>query len=128
MNPHPGAFRAWGAARVRLNAAAADAVLLRREAFAPPAEAAAEPDAPAETLVPVRQLPFEFDKTTETAGKDANSRASCPHCDETLPGGRLVVYCPFCGGNVTTRACPECGTALETAWRHCITCGYKVGG
>jgi len=112
VNPNPGAFRAYGTARVRLNPAAASEVLLRREAFAPPAgpvePRAAEP-------ARVRQLP----DVAVTA---------CPHCDEPLPRGRVVAFCPFCGGNVTTRACPQCGTALETAWRHCITCGYKLGG
>lgn len=127
VNPNPGAFRAWGTARVRLNQDAADAVLLKREAFAPPVEAPAEPEPPAALPVPGRQLPFEFEQTRAAAATPNEPSPSCPHCDQALPGGRMVVYCPFCGGNVTTRACPECGTALETAWRHCITCGYKVG-
>ena len=102
VNPNPGAFRAYGAARVRLNPAAADEILLRREAFAPPVS---QPE------------PVALPDVTGTA---------CPHCDQPLPTGRVVAFCPFCGGNVTTRACPQCGTALETAWRHCITCGHRV--
>lgn len=120
VNPNPGAFRAYGAARVRLNSAAADEILLRREAFAPPVgRPAVQQPAPA----PGRELPFELEHQTPAVVGTA-----CPHCDEPLPQGRIVAFCPFCGGNVTTRACPQCGTALETAWRHCITCGYKLGG
>jgi hypothetical protein len=119
VNPNPGAFRAYGAARVRLNPAAADAIRLRREAFAPPLDAqdpAAQP-----VTGPTRQLPFELDQANPALAGNA-----CPHCDQSLPQGRVVAFCPFCGGNVTTRACPQCGTALETAWRHCITCGHRV--
>ena len=79
-------------------------------------------EAPPEPPKPVRQIPFEF-------VVEANQPliGACHHCDQQLPTGRVVVYCPFCGGTVTTRACPHCGTALESAWRHCITCGYKLG-
>src|SRR6185503_9097213 len=102
--------------------AEADAVLIRRESFSPPQERMeAEPPLVAQ---PPRQLPFELERAVQT-GRTPGPAELCPHCDEALPQGRIVVYCPSCGGNVTSRACPECGTALDTAWRHCITCGHR---
>jgi len=129
VNPHPGAFRRYATAYVRLNRDAAEAMLLRRDAYAPPlprpeaVAPAAEPP-PAPIAAPTRQLPFEL----ESAAPGPARGDLCPHCHEPLPVGRTVKFCPFCGGNATSRACPQCGTALETAWRHCITCGYRIGG
>lgn len=131
VNPNTGAFRAYGDAHVRLNQDAANAVLQKRQAYAPPVpELAAEEPPPEPPPRRVRHLPFELEESVvASTGTGAGAAGvACPHCDKPLPTGRAVLFCPFCGGNVTTRACPQCGTALETAWRHCVTCGYKLGG
>jgi hypothetical protein len=47
----------------------------------------------------------------------------CRACDETLPSGRPITFCPHCGQNVTTMNCPACGSELEVGWKFCPTCG-----
>jgi predicted RNA-binding Zn-ribbon protein involved in translation (DUF1610 family) len=47
----------------------------------------------------------------------------CKSCNEPLPSGRAVTFCPHCGQNVTTAHCPACGSELEVGWRFCPTCG-----
>jgi predicted RNA-binding Zn-ribbon protein involved in translation (DUF1610 family) len=47
----------------------------------------------------------------------------CRSCNELLPTGRAVTFCPHCGQNVTTANCPACGSELEVGWRFCPTCG-----
>jgi hypothetical protein len=51
----------------------------------------------------------------------------CPSCEQPLPGGRPVRYCPYCGAGQETRPCPRCGESLEADWRFCITCGSPAG-
>lgn len=51
---------------------------------------------------------------------------SCRACGQSLPGGRPVVFCPWCGERLVPFTCPRCGTELASAWRHCITCGTPV--
>lgn len=52
----------------------------------------------------------------------------CHHCREPLfpPPGRPIIFCPFCGQRHQPFNCPRCGTELDSAWRHCITCGLSV--
>lgn len=47
----------------------------------------------------------------------------CRACNEELPGGRPITFCPHCGQNVTVTNCPACGSELEVGWRFCPTCG-----
>lgn len=54
--------------------------------------------------------------------------AGCWSCTETLPEGRAVKFCPFCGADQRQPACPSCGAAVERAWKHCPDCGIKLGG
>lgn len=49
--------------------------------------------------------------------------ARCAFCSNALPVGRDVRYCPYCGGDQSARACPDCGEPLEDAWRFCVACG-----
>ncbi len=51
----------------------------------------------------------------------------CRFCGGTLPEGRVVVYCPHCGNNLSVSRCPACGSELETGWKFCATCGRGVG-
>lgn len=47
----------------------------------------------------------------------------CNSCNETLPPGRPITFCPHCGQNLTTKNCPACGSELELGWKFCPTCG-----
>lgn len=47
----------------------------------------------------------------------------CRSCDEPLPPGRAITFCPHCGQNVTTMNCPACGSELEVGWNFCPACG-----
>ena len=47
----------------------------------------------------------------------------CRACDEELPSGRAITFCPHCGQNVTVMNCPACGSEMEVGWKFCATCG-----
>lgn len=48
---------------------------------------------------------------------------TCQYCEMTLPLGRTVTFCPYCGQNLTVKHCAACGSELEVGWRYCVTCG-----
>ncbi|HEX7020901.1 MAG TPA: zinc ribbon domain-containing protein [Gemmatimonadaceae bacterium] len=50
----------------------------------------------------------------------------CRFCDNALPVGRAITYCPHCGQNLTTMGCPACGSELEVGWRYCPSCGRQA--
>jgi hypothetical protein len=52
----------------------------------------------------------------------------CRTCNEVLPVGRPITFCPHCGQNITTLHCPACGSELEVGWRFCPTCGRPAAG
>ncbi len=51
---------------------------------------------------------------------------ACHFCGGTLPSGRSITYCPFCGLDLTVRHCPACSTELERTWRFCVSCGRQA--
>jgi hypothetical protein len=53
----------------------------------------------------------------------AESHSDCSFCGDSLPPGRRVRFCPFCGADQRLRPCPRCDAVLERAWRYCIACG-----
>lgn len=149
MNPFPGAFRDFAAARVRLNAAAVRSVLAGRASYAPAAppddappaipdashgmaeppavEGEALPDEAAEPAVPAypagndppRRLPYTLDGASDAP-------AQCSACGRSLPRGRVVAYCPFCGATMSRARCPKCDTAFEMDWTYCIACRHPL--
>ena len=60
--------------------------------------------------------PMRFVTSTQLGGK-------CRYCSAALPDGRKLVYCPFCGHDLTMQQCPSCSTELELGWKFCVTCG-----
>ena len=62
---------------------------------------------------------------TQSPGRPA-VLPSCRHCNGSLPSGRTVVFCPWCGERLVPLLCEQCGTEFESEWRHCITCGSPV--
>ncbi|HEX4681168.1 MAG TPA: zinc ribbon domain-containing protein [Gemmatimonadaceae bacterium] len=47
----------------------------------------------------------------------------CRACNEILPPGKEITFCPHCGQNLTTMNCPACGSELEVGWKFCPACG-----
>jgi hypothetical protein len=54
--------------------------------------------------------------------------ATCRWCNEDLPVGRAITFCPHCGQNLTTMNCPACGSELEVGWKFCAVCGRPTSG
>lgn len=52
--------------------------------------------------------------------------AACWSCSATLPIGRTVKFCPFCGADQREPTCPACAAAVERTWRHCPDCGERL--
>ncbi|MBI3790913.1 MAG: zinc ribbon domain-containing protein [Gemmatimonadetes bacterium] len=50
----------------------------------------------------------------------------CRYCAATLPDWRKIVFCPFCGNDLTMTQCPACSTELELGWKFCVTCGRSM--
>jgi hypothetical protein len=55
----------------------------------------------------------------------AVAHSCCRFCDNKLPQGRKITFCPYCGMDLTKRQCPACSTELEVSWRYCVTCGRE---
>jgi hypothetical protein len=134
INPLPGAFRDFAAARVTLNPAAVKQVLDARDSYAPaapppqldplpepaPQDVAPPPPTRAPAPAPSRgsgALPYTF---------EAGGGTECPSCRSALPQHRAVLYCPFCGKKVAPLLCSKCDTELEPEWTFCITCGRST--
>lgn len=143
--PDAGVIHEFAAARVLLSAAAARKVLAGGEAYAPqtlhpplsPSISLDRPPSPGggmeEAASPVGGAEEEASSPGGGAEEEAppgeeGGAEECPYCDAELPKGRVLFYCPFCGGNLRGVKCPGCGTELEVGWLYCITCGRKTGG
>ncbi|MFW6079856.1 MAG: double zinc ribbon domain-containing protein [Gemmatimonadota bacterium] len=62
--------------------------------------------------------------STRAPSTDHSARGErCAFCDEALPTGRSVRYCPYCGADRRRRPCSACGEVLEPDWRYCVACG-----
>jgi Double zinc ribbon len=138
--PDAGTIREFAAARVYLDAAAANKVLASDDAYAPaalhpptPPRPAAAAERAARPEHAARPAGIPGPAAANTAEERPPRRAAlnpgepCPYCGADLPDGRTIFYCPFCGGNVRGVLCPDCRTELEVGWTFCITCGRKMG-
>jgi hypothetical protein len=63
----------------------------------------------------------------EAPAERAGPPSACHWCSEPLPRREVLNYCPFCGGNVNTAPCSNCGEELEVLWKFCVACGTAVG-
>jgi hypothetical protein len=52
----------------------------------------------------------------------------CGLCGRVLPTGRVVNFCPHCGGSQVLTRCPACQSETQPGWRHCVSCGKLIGG
>jgi hypothetical protein len=126
VNPNPGAFRDFAAATVRLSHGAVRSVLDQQAAYAPPERASEE----SKYAPPPIAEPVSPPEPTPSGGGGGlvfeAVEVACPRCGEELPGGRRVIFCPFCGRQLEESRCPQCGDPLEPGWRFCGTCGSSV--
>lgn len=64
----------------------------------------------------------------ESAGAGGDRIPQCGLCGWELPTGRVVNFCPHCGGSQVLARCPACQSEIEAGWRHCVSCGFPIGG
>ncbi len=88
-------------------------------AFAPPDHMIdlAAPEAPPADLPELSR---------ESNSSDLTSH--CAQCGGLLPPGRVVNFCPHCGGPRLFARCSACRNQVEAGWRHCVSCGAAVMG
>lgn len=104
-------------------------LLLEEEVQDRPAEPDT-PDAPASagSTEPTKQpeAAVMFD-SSQSHGSVATAHAggSCAFCQGSLPGGRVVRFCPFCGMDQTLKPCASCREPLDPSWKFCIGCGSQ---
>lgn len=120
-SPDLTAYRQYAAESVTLVSApglAAPPAVRRPSPVAPsPAPPTAAPAAPPEAAMPV---------PTPRAVSPDELGGRCRYCSHDLPSGRQLVFCPYCGQNLTTLRCPACSTELELGWKFCLTCGRRL--
>lgn len=147
-NPDPSAFKQFAPATVALSPASLRSLAIGPEEDAPvlpsmpPVEPTADrtirvpdlPDVPPPRAPTPPSVTMTPPSATPTAQPVIISRSvvpqtgeRCRSCNEVLPGGRAVTFCPHCGQNVTTMHCPACGSELEVGWKFCPTCGRPAG-
>lgn len=81
--------------------------------------------APATTALPQSAEHELFPAPSDPSPVPAIEQNCCRFCDNTLPQGRKVTFCPYCGMDLTKRHCPACSTELDVHWRYCVTCGRE---
>ncbi|MFO7894121.1 MAG: hypothetical protein R6U63_10315 [Longimicrobiales bacterium] len=92
----------------------------------PVARGAAGQESAAVERVPV-QLHAE-QPSHDPAERMTHAGQACAFCNDPLPSGRRVRFCPHCGGDQRLRPCPRCDAVLERGWQYCISCGNEVAG
>ena len=121
-NPNTGLYREYAAADVRLNP-------IRMPRDFGTVEPVAPHD-PATTEGPSREggdLPAPIEVEAPAAAR-GDPLTACLWCREPLPLRETLNYCPFCGADLHTIPCPNCGEELEVEWRFCVACRTEVGG
>jgi hypothetical protein len=144
-NPDPGAFRQFPDSQVTLSQTALQRLDETPSAI-PAAERRAPADAPAPparasaarpAVAPAAPRPDRPSASVSAAPRATGSMAApksdgtitpqagdrCRACNEALPVGRAITFCPHCGENLTRVNCPACGSEMELSWRFCPVCG-----
>lgn len=132
-NPDPTAFKQYANTSIALSPTAlrgleagpAEGSTPQRPTLVPtPAAPRTSPvaSAPAEPPRLITRTPIAPRAVTPQNGE------RCAACNEELPPGRPITFCPHCGHNLTTLNCAACGSELEVGWKFCPTCGRPVGG
>jgi RNA polymerase subunit RPABC4/transcription elongation factor Spt4 len=98
-------------------------------ASAPGAAKTARPNTPPQPTQATQPTPRTSTAGVQPVGMQTitpNAGEHCRSCDELLPAGRPITFCPHCGQNVTTKNCPACGSELELGWKFCPACGRRT--
>ncbi|MEX1185943.1 MAG: zinc ribbon domain-containing protein [Gemmatimonadaceae bacterium] len=134
QNPDTGAFREFATTQISLSPAALEkqpdraraTPAMARPAMTP-AAAGATDTARLDQRVSDGDSPPPSARPARPAGSGSASQPGEPHgcryCGGTLPEGRAVTFCPYCGQNLARSQCPACGTEMEQGWKFCIGCG-----
>ncbi len=125
INPNPGIFRDFAAARVRLDPDAIRSAKSPSASYAPPLTSETVSDTPARDA-PTPSVPSLSAQQQAKAAPEAGQQTGperCPQCSATLPHDREVSFCPFCGARVRVTQCARCGSDIEPRWRFCADCG-----
>lgn len=80
---------------------------------------------PARSPAPVHIL-RDAEADSDPVERLTHAGADCVFCEDHLPAGRRVRFCPHCGGDQRLRPCPRCEAVLERGWRYCISCGHEA--
>lgn len=132
-NPDPTAFKQYAGANLSLSpialrgleAGPSDATTPQRPTLAPtPSVRPTAPSSSASTEAPrpATRTPTGPRVVVPQTGE------RCTACNEELPPGRPITFCPHCGHDLTTLNCLACGSELEVGWKFCPTCGRPVAG
>jgi hypothetical protein len=125
INPNPGIFRDFAAARVRLDPDAIRSAKSPSESYAPPLTSETVSETAAR-YAPSPSVPSLSAQQQAKAAPEAGQQTGterCPQCSATLPHDREVSFCPFCGTRVRVTQCARCGGDIEPRWRFCADCG-----
>jgi hypothetical protein len=124
-NPILGIYRDHADVGVYLNPYAPDPATLDLTAPPPPPPPAfpeGDADAPGVVIDVTRPDP------PAPAPRPRPKPKACTGCRSTLPPGRDVRFCPFCGKCLAPIPCPECSSIVEPEWHFCVTCGWPRDG
>jgi hypothetical protein len=129
-NPILGIYRDYAAAEVDLADPAA-AALPRPAPDAADRDTHHDPAASGAAGTPPEDLPAIGSVSAPAAGALAptgtadqgTSASECWRCNEPLPAGVAVRFCPHCGASQVVVPCPECVAPLQPAWKFCVQCG-----
>jgi hypothetical protein len=151
VNPDPSAFKQFAPAMVALSPSAVRSLEAGPDDPSTPLRPVAVPESPKEAAAMRQAAPAESTAAPAAARTSTSAKAEgasptprrstptiapsgaraitpqagerCPSCNEVLPTGRAITFCPHCGQNVTTAHCPACGSELEVGWKFCPVCG-----
>ncbi len=105
---------------------AREAAPARPSGYGDPPQAHARHEHP-HVQTPVRDpVPRTTEERRPPGERVVSTAAECAFCDQALPVGRRVRYCPWCGSDQKLRPCPRCDEVLDRVWRFCINCGLEV--
>ena len=131
-NPDPTAFKQFATSTVALSPAALRALEAGPAAPTTPQRATLLPTPSARATSPISSASVDVPRPvtrTPTGPRAVVPKAGerCTACNEELPAGRPITFCPHCGNDLTTLNCPACGSELEVGWKFCPTCGRPAG-
>jgi hypothetical protein len=145
INPNPGFFRDFAAARALLNPDAVRTATSSSGSYAPPPSRVETMPETAARYAPTPRVPSAaaprqasgdavrapLMQSTDSARTASETRTetdpeTCPQCSATLPNHRDIKFCPFCGNRLRIAQCARCGSEIEPRWRFCADCGASA--